>query len=263
MIINPFRSFAFLASLRTSVLLVLLSGSLLACGGSSSNNNDTAGDLNDNRLVDDNTPALTLPTVETLINVPAVADAERGALISVKHLKHNTQAAINTVIAAQPDDLPAISALYDVEAFQLNYLTVDGRGALTEASALITLPQKSPLKRSPLLSFQHGTVFYNAEAPTSIFDETAPEVVTASLGYIVLSADYIGYGASLGKEHPYLLAHPSANAVIDLFSAAKTWLDFHDYPYQPQLFLTGYSEGGYVTMATHKIMQEDQIAPFN
>ncbi|HHC75090.1 MAG TPA: hypothetical protein ENK78_08455, partial [Thiothrix sp.] len=191
MIINPFRLFGFLASLRTYALIILLSGSLVACGGSSSNNtsnntgDDTNSDLNNNNLVDDNTPALTLPTAEALINVPTVADAERGALISVKHLKRNAQAAINTVINAQPSRLPAISALYDVEAFQLNYLTVDGQGALTEASALIALPQKSPLKRSPVLSFQHGTVFYNAEAPTSIFNETAPEVVTASLGYIV------------------------------------------------------------------------------
>lgn len=259
MIKNLFR---FLSAFMWYGCIAVLGLSLTACGGGSSSNNNNSA-IDDNSLVDDSTQETILPSAETLIQVPASAPAERGALVSVKHLKRNTQAAINTVIADQPDDLPPISVFYDVETFQLNYLTVDGHGVLTEASALIALPQKSPLKRSPILSFQHGTVFYNAEAPTSIFDESAPEVVTASLGYIVLSADYIGYGASLGKEHPYLLAHPSANAVIDLLKAAKTWFDFHDYPYQPQLFLTGYSEGGYVTMATHKIMQEDQIAPFN
>ena len=82
-----------------------------------------------------------------------------------------------------------------------------------------------------------------------------PPVVLASLGYIVIAADYVGYGVSAAAPHPYLLSAPSASAVVDLMTAAKYWRQVQHVPDNKQLFLTGYSEGGYVTMATHRALQ--------
>lgn len=50
--------------------------------------------------------------------------------------------------------------------------------------------------------------------------------------------------------HPYLLAAPSAAAVIDLLTAAKYWRQTQRILDNKQLFLAGYSEGAYVSMAT-------------
>ena len=77
----------------------------------------------------------------------------------------------------------------------------------------------------------------------------------ASLGYIVMSADYVGYGASRGAPHPYLLSAPSAAAVIDLLTAARYWRQTKNVIDNKQLFMAGYSEGGYVTMAAHRALQ--------
>lgn len=234
------------------LLWLFLSITVVACGGgggNSENNSDTT--IN---------PFLS----KDLTSIPTQSgQRQQGDIVAVKYLQEHTQTSINTTLVAQPDKLPALDVLYDVKSYQLNYMTLDGHNQLVEASALIVIPQKTSPTPSPILSFQHGTKFYNREAPTQVATADAPEVITAAIGYIVASADYVGYGASQSLEHPYLLERPSAYAVIDMLHALRTWLDFHQYPHNQQLFLTGYSEGGYVTMAAHKIMQEQQSAPFN
>jgi hypothetical protein len=137
----------------------------------------------------------------------------------------------------------------------LTYLTLDGQGQQILGSALLVIPQKPVNALSPVLSYQHPTITLQADAPSNLADLGSPPVVLASLGYIVLAADYVGYGASKGAAHPYLLSGPSASAVIDLLTAAKYWRQTQQVPDNKQLFLTGYSEGGYVTMATHRALQ--------
>jgi alpha-beta hydrolase superfamily lysophospholipase len=113
------------------------------------------------------------------------------------------------------------------------------------------------------LSYQHETIKLQANAPSNLADLGSPPVVLASLGYIVLSADYVGYGVSRGMAHPYLLSVPSASVVIDLLTAAKYWRQTQHVPDNKQLFLTGYSEGGYVTMATQRALQAGTSAHRN
>jgi len=144
---------------------------------------------------------------------------------------------------------------YAVKAYRMTYLTVDEQGQQILASALLAIPQKPGNALSPVFSYQHGTLTRGAEAPSNLPNVGNPEVVLASIGYIVLSADYVGYGVSKGVNHPYLLSAPSASAVIDMLTAAKYWLQTQQVPDNKQLFLAGYSEGGYVTMAAHRALQ--------
>ena len=186
------------------------------------------------------------------------------ALINVTGPGHFQEAvALKTIAASEISaaiDLAGDSAFrasprYAVHAYRLTYLTVDGQGLEILASALVTLPQKPANSLSPVLSYQHGTIKREAEAPSHLADLGSPEVILASLGYIVLSPDYVGYGASKGAGHPYLLAGPSASAVIDMLTAAKYWRQTQQVRDNKQLFLAGYSEGGYVTMATQRALQ--------
>jgi pimeloyl-ACP methyl ester carboxylesterase len=144
---------------------------------------------------------------------------------------------------------------YAVQAYRMTYLTQDVDGREVLASALIALPVKPANSLSPVLSYQHGTITKQAEAPSNLPGLASPEVVLASQGYIVQSADYVGYGASKTSVHPYLLAAPSAAAVIDLMTAAKYWRLTQRILDNKQLFLAGYSEGAYVSMATQKALQ--------
>jgi pimeloyl-ACP methyl ester carboxylesterase len=51
------------------------------------------------------------------------------------------------------------------------------------------------------------------------------------------------------------LSAPTAAAVVDLLTAARTWRRRVGVDDNGQLFLIGYSEGGYATVAAHRAMQ--------
>lgn len=189
------------------------------------------------------------------ITATAVNVVGPGQFMEAALLKTITTTEITSAMALAGDSAFRASPSYAVQAYRLTYLTLDGRGQEILASALVAIPQKPANVLSPVLSYQHETIKRQADAPSNLADLGSPPVVLASLGYIVLAADYVGYGASSGAAHPYLLSAPSASAVIDLLTAAKYWRQTLHVPDNKQLFLTGYSEGGYVTMATHRALQ--------
>ncbi len=174
----------------------------------------------------------------------------------------NTVSAAEIVQALAGLDLGsvAISPIYSVTSYRLEYLTTDAQGQTVLASGLVSVPNKGAGATSPVLGYQHGTIYRDAEAPSNHAVASEVAVVLASLGYIVVAPDYVGYGASLGKPHPYLLAAPSAAAVVDFLTAAETWRRKNGVSDNGQLFLTGYSEGGYVTMAAHRALQASNSA---
>jgi hypothetical protein len=58
--------------------------------------------------------------------------------------------------------------------------------------------------------------------------------------------------------HPYIINIPTAAAVAHLLVASKSFCDeMDDLQYNDQLFLMGYSEGGYATMSAHKYLEEN------
>ena len=145
---------------------------------------------------------------------------------------------------------------YSVSSYRLNYVTTDKSGAKVTASGLVSVPVKAAGARSPVLSYQHASTFRNNQAPSIKVEAVEPPLVLASLGYIVVAPDYVGFGASYGVEHPYLTSSPSSRAVIDMLSAAQTWRRQAGVADNGQLFLAGYSEGGYATMAAHRAIHQ-------
>ena len=152
------------------------------------------------------------------------------------------------------------SPAYNVNFYKVSYQTTSPSGSAVTASGLLLIPQKAAGATSPLLSVQHGTIMGQAYAPSNI-NLTAPgtvpydvwgSVVAASFGYVVVMPDYLGYGDSMSIFHPYVQAAPTATATIDMIRAAKKVLAGFGVAINQQLFLAGYSEGGYATLATQK-----------
>ena len=178
-----------------------------------------------------------------------------GRLMGATPLPDVAAAQVAAALAAAGDKAPPFAPHYDVATWRIEYLTLDADGLEVRASGLLALPRKPPGARSPVLSYQHGTIFHDAEAPSNAILPDEPPIVMASLGYIVLAADYVGYGSSRSSDHPYLLSAPSASTVIDLLSAGRTWRLRNGVVANGQLFLAGYSEGGYTTMAAHRALE--------
>lgn len=218
----------------------VLTVALAACGGGKSDD-----DKNDNT---DNGGGGNTP--EQPADPSTLGQLQAATLLGTVPL-----AAINEALADKESRLENLQPRYGVTSYRIEYLTSDAKGKTVQASGLVSVPDKPAGAKSPVLSYQHGTIFRDAEAPSNNAVASEISVVMASLGYIVLAPDYVGYGASLGVPHPYLQSAPMAASVNDFLTAAKTWRSQAGVFDNQQLFLTGYSEGGYATMAAHRALQ--------
>lgn len=140
---------------------------------------------------------------------------------------------------------------YGVKSYTLTYHTTY-QGEPIEASGLLMIPV-GITEAAPLLSLQHGTTFVKEDAPSVAGGYTGTELFAAA-GYISMMPDFIGYGKSESIFHPYYDREHSSLAVIDMIKAAKEFLANEEIAFNEKLFLAGYSEGGYVTLAAaHEI----------
>ena len=157
---------------------------------------------------------------------------------------------------------PELSARikYGVSKNKIVYQTTY-KGNIIEASGMIYLPigLKEP---APLLSAQHGTTFEKSGAP-SVSSGMSFYELFASGGYITFVPDFIGYGSSAHLFHPYYDQKHSALAVIDLIKTGKKYLKEKNIAFNDKLYLIGYSEGGYVTLAAQKEIDADPSIGLN
>lgn len=160
-------------------------------------------------------------------------------------------------------DLDPDLITFDVDVYDVVYMTTY-KGTQIKASGLVLLPKTTA--PTPMISFQHGTIVRQADAPSQQ-SNTSLEVISyaalASTGLITAVPDYIGFGESSAIFHPYYIEEPTTTAVIDLLRAATALARQKDIAFDGRLFLAGYSQGGYATLATHKALETEPIEPFN
>lgn len=153
-----------------------------------------------------------------------------------------------------------------VDVHQLQYHTVGAKGEDTVASGALMIPAGTASDcrgERPVLLYAHGTTvernFNLANVSTDDNGESfALLTVFAARGYIVVAPNYAGYDTSTLPYHPYLNAEQSANDMMDALSAARSALPTSFAPDTragSKLFITGYSQGGHVAMATHRALQ--------
>ena len=167
----------------------------------------------------------TVPKASALVEQYDVPLGPPGRLEGATTLNRIAASEIERAIDVRGRKAATIEPRYDVTNHRLIYSTTDGRGRPIKASGLISVPVKAPGAPSPVLSYQHATLFKDARAPSNHAVPSELAVVLASLGYIVVAADYVGYGVSRGALHPYLLAEPSAAAVLDFLESGKPNID--------------------------------------
>ena len=119
----------------------------------------------------------------------------------------------------------------------------------TRASGLIAIPEHAA-GNMPLVSYQHGTVLGRADVPSfpeESFETRLMIAQFASQGYVLIGADYFGLGTSTEKDG-YMVMRSQQQACLDMHVAALAVLK-QEQIVPTSLFLTGWSQGGVVTMA--------------
>lgn len=154
-----------------------------------------------------------------------------------------------------------------ITVYHLTYQTEDPKGNITPASGALMVPSSGSdtdcTGARPIVLYAHGTTTdRNFDLAQLDAADSAEGVLLAAVfaaeGYIVVAPNYLGYDTSTLGYHPYLIAAQQSKEMIDAVSAARAALPTSDAPGSTdggKLFVTGYSEGGYVAMATHSAMQ--------
>ncbi|MEZ4972166.1 MAG: lipase family protein [Cyclobacteriaceae bacterium] len=170
---------------------------------------------------------------------------------------------LKSFIAASNLNLDVALLEYSVDIYKINYKTTYLDDVIT-ASGLVILPKtEDPV---PMVSFQHGTITADSEAPTKQALSSTELILYAGIaapGFIGVIPDFIGFGSSAEVFHPYYVESLTASSIVDNLKAAKELAMEKGLSFNGNLFLAGYSQGGYATMATHKYIETEGLPDFN
>ena len=228
---------------RTRVVSVLAALLLAACGGGGSNSGS-------------GTVADPPPRGKLLQNPP-----ELVTILTAASLLQELNAGSNLQLLALGG-----APLCDIAVYHIRYTTVGGANEATAASGALMVPLGLDSKCSgarPIILYAHGTSTDQAFNIANVQDQQNKEglflsAFFASQGYIVVAPNYAGYDTSTLPYHPYLIADQQSKDMIDALTAARSALPVASALITKdsgRLFITGYSQGGYVAMATHRAMQ--------
>ena len=117
------------------------------------------------------------------------------------------------------------------------------------ASGLLAVPDTGG-KSFPTVSYQHGTVYGRQDVAS--YPDNSPETQLmiaqfAGQGYMLIGADYFGMGISTEPEG-YMVKGSHQQATYDMLKASQAVMVSMKLS-SPKLFLSGWSQGGFVTMA--------------
>lgn len=232
-------------SLWTAALLAAVTLGLGGCGGSDSSSGGT--------VAKSNSPG-------TLINTPPLRVASLSAADFAGLLGQSASGTQLLKLAGTP--------ACGIDIYYLNFWTTGGAGEAATASGALMVPTGGSgcSGPRPLVMYAHGTTTAKNYNIANIADSTNPAysesaliaAVYAAQGFIVVAPNYAGYDTSSLAYHPYLNATQQAGEMIDILAAARTALPTtfaSGTTDSGKLLLTGYSQGGYVALATMRALE--------
>ncbi|MDE2212018.1 MAG: prolyl oligopeptidase family serine peptidase [Betaproteobacteria bacterium] len=154
-----------------------------------------------------------------------------------------------------------------VRVAKFEYDTVGGENEPTNASGALMIPD-GPQARChglrPIVLYAHGTAIDRAADLSAIQDPKNSAyplaqrlaLLFAAQGFIVIAPNYAGYDVSSLPYAPYLNEKQQAQDMLDSLAAGRRLLAqiTRRVGDNGKLFVTGYSQGGYVAMATLKAL---------
>ena len=135
--------------------------------------------------------------------------------------------------------------------FPVAYWSTDPQGDSLLVSGRVYLPKRRHL--NGIMIACHYTITSDIEAPSNML---SMESLFAMKGYAVIVPDYVGYGLSRDKLHPYLHWRSAAKTAVDLLNCMPELLEYYGYSYPIDVVVTGYSQGGAVALGVTRMLEE-------
>ncbi len=158
----------------------------------------------------------------------------------------------------------------------VKYTSKDDQGNDIELSGLFIYPLKldGEILQTPLVSYNHGTELMKKYAPSkwdpfdiseykNFMEVIVAHVLASFFGWSIIMPDYQGMGYDLNEPHPYCIREKLAAATADMVEKGINMIkdNNHDFVnWDGHLFVYGYSEGGFVTMAVTQELEDRNIA---
>lgn len=148
-----------------------------------------------------------------------------------------------------------------VSVYTIKYATIGGAGEETDATASVMVPAGGAgcSGPRPVLLYGHGTSVKRDFDMARLRTNGEALLVAgtyAAQGFVVVAPNYAGYAGSRLSYHPYLNAGQQAEDMVDAMRAARGVFAGIGVQDSGQLFLGGYSQGGYVALATLRAIQQ-------
>ncbi|MEM9259662.1 MAG: lipase family protein, partial [Bacteroidota bacterium] len=192
---------------------------------------------------------------------------ERGYLVSYTKTGSMTSDKVISNVANLGD--VANYAAYDLDIYSIIYNSLDHEETL-EVSGLVFVP-KDVDGEIAIFQHHHGTIIPgdDGEIPSTYTGGRRGSsemyfigATAAANGYVVSMPDYVGYGATGDREHPYTVHHELAEVSVDMIRATQQLLEILSLDFSDDVFLTGWSEGGGAALRTHEYLQEKYTGEF-
>jgi pimeloyl-ACP methyl ester carboxylesterase len=151
---------------------------------------------------------------------------------------------------------------HGVDVYKITYKT-KFKDKEVIASGLVSVPQTSGTY--PIISYQNGTNTQHSNAPSVKPDDQLFQMLefVASTGFIVSVPDYLGFGSSSNMFHPYYDMKSTNESTTDMLRAVKELANnYLEVVPKIDLFVMGYSQGGWATMQLQKYIEENYSSEF-
>jgi len=161
------------------------------------------------------------------------------------------------------------SQLFGLKTYQLVYKIQLPNKQEANASAIVIVPsyigadeqsliKLGEIKRASFATVidNHSTIIDKVNAPSiAVRNYNIPRsalLFSAMNGFITLIPDYVGYGSSAKLTHPYFIKNLPYKNSLALLQAYKSFCKAKhiDINLKKGLFMVGYSEGGYASLAS-------------
>lgn len=184
-------------------------------------------------------------------------DAFSDSLVKAQPGLQGSVATVKGMLTAQ---LGESQSQFSVLNVTYNYKSRGKGGKTTTLSGMLTIPSvQGLLLKQKLVVDNRGTQTGNADAPTLHWNSG---IIMALTGVPVVTADLLGYGASLSEPLNYCCYHMAGKSIADGVAVAQQmlhsqWVNHVVYNEPLPIYNVGYSQGGYDAMALQRYIETE------